>query len=296
MVFFFIDGTCKLNRFRRSFNPERFRGQVETSFGVRGHVRALKAATCRRTPKTRWTLAETTVQFRTMWRLFAAFLLSITPALAQGSATAYEALSVVSTQLGRGALNHIVSVTGVGGDPQPEKWKIILEDPDARGGARELQVADERIASDRPSGRRAAGSTEGATIDMARLNLDSSGAYAVASHTAEKSHTQFVTVSYTLRTDERGEPVWIVTLLSKSSRPVGTIYIGATRGTVRRTEGMFAGATMEDVENDYDRENKGGVISSAKTRIKEGFQRTQEEARGMFERVKRSFSDFISRE
>ena len=231
-----------------------------------------------------------------MWRLFAAFFLLITPALAQENATAYEALSVVGTQLGRGALSHVVSVTGVAGDPQPEKWKIILEDPGARSGVRELQITNERIASDRPAGRQAAGSTEGATIDTARLNLDSSGAYAVASHTAEKSHAQFATVSYTLRTDERGEPTWIITLLSRSSRPVGTIYIGATRGTVRRTEGMFAGATMEDVENDYDRENEGGVVSSVKTRIKEGFQRTQEEARDIFGRVKRSFSDFINRD
>ena len=231
-----------------------------------------------------------------MWRLFPAFLLLITPALAQENATAYEALSVVGTQLGRGALSHVVSVTGVEGDPQPEKWKIILEDPAARSRVRELQVTDERIASDRLAGRQAAGSTEGATIDTARLNLDSNGAYAVASHTAEKSHTQFTTVDYTLRTDGRGEPIWIVTLLSKSSRPVGTIHIGATRGTVRRTEGMFAGATMEDVENDYDREDKGGVIGSVKTRIKEGFHRTQEETRDMFDRVKRSFSDFINRD
>jgi hypothetical protein len=231
-----------------------------------------------------------------MWKSFPAFLLLITPALAQENATAYEALRVVGSELGSGALDHIVSVTGVEGSPQPERWKIILEDPGARGGVRELQVADDRIASNRSAGRRAAGSTERATIDMARLNLDSSGVYAVASHTAEKSNTQFATVSYTLRTDERGEPMWIVTLLNKSSHPVGTIYIGANRGTIRRTEGMFAGATMEDVENDYDREDEGGVFSSVKTRIKEGFHRTQEEARDMFERVKHSFSDFINRD
>jgi len=98
------------------------------------------------------------------------------------------------------------------------------------------------------------------------------------------------------RTDERGEPVWIVTLLGRSSRPVGTIYIGATHGTVKRTEGMFAGATMEDVENDYDQGEGTGVISDVKRNIKRTFRRTQEEARGMFERVKRSFSDFINRE
>jgi hypothetical protein len=257
---------------------------------------ACKIDNCR-CVKTRWTRAETTVQFRIMWRLFAAFLLLVTPALAQEEdATAYEALRVVGTQLGRGELNHIVSVIGVRGEPQPEKWKIILEDPGARAGVREVEIADGRITSDRTPGRSVTGSTEGATIDIARLNLDSSGAYAVASHTADKSHTSFATADYTLRTDERGEPVWIVTLLSRSSRPVGTIYIGATRGTVRRTEGMFAGATMEDVENDYDSGEESGPFSGVKRQIKHAFHRTQEEARDMFDRVKRSFSDFINRD
>src|SRR5438046_10543475 len=90
--------------------------------------------------------------------------------------------------------------------------KIILEDPRADGGVREIEVGDGRIASDRAPGRSVAGSTEGATIDTRRLNLDSSGAYAVASHTAQAAHTRFATVDYTLRTDDRGEPVRIVNL------------------------------------------------------------------------------------
>lgn len=230
-----------------------------------------------------------------MWKSFVALLLLVTPVWAQENATAYEALRVVGTQFGRGALNHIVSITGVKGAPQPEKWKIILEDPEGRG-VRELQVAEGKIGSDDRPDRSTTGSTEGATINVSRLNLDSSGAFALASHTAEASHTSFATTDYTLRTDERGEPIWIVTLLNRSSRPVGTIYIGATRGTVKRTEGMFAGATMEDVANDYDEEEGRGVISNVKKKIKHAFHRTQDEARGMFERVKRSFSDFINRE
>src|SRR5947207_5294855 len=231
-----------------------------------------------------------------MWKSFVVALLFVTPALAQEQATAYEALRVVGTQFGRGALKHLVSITGVEGNPQPEKWKITLDDPRAPGRVREVEVAAGRIASEGTPSRSIAGSTEGAMINTKRLNLDSNGAYAVASHTAEKSHTRFATASYTLRTDERGEPIWIVTLANKSSRPVGTIYIGATGGTVRRTEGMFAGATMEDVETDYDKQDEGGIIGSVKARIKHSFHRTQEEARGMFERVKRSFSDFINRE
>jgi len=230
-----------------------------------------------------------------MWRVWVGLLLLATPVFAEENATAYEALRVLGSEFGRDALHQIVSIRGTKGDPQPEKWKIVVEDPQG-GGVRELQVADGKIDSDDEADRDVAGSTEGATIDVSRLNLDSSGAYALASHTAEASHTSFATADYTLRTDGRGEPMWIVTLRNRSSRPVGTIYIGGTQGIVRRTEGMFAGATMEDVEGDYDQGEVTGVIRSAKRSIKHGFNKAQEEARGMFQKVKRSFSDFINRE
>ena len=229
-----------------------------------------------------------------MWRVWVGLLLLATPVWAEENATAYEALRVVGSELGRDALQQIVSIRGTKGDPQPEKWKIVVEDPQG-GGVREFQVADGKIDSDNEADRDVAGSAEGATIDVSRLNLDSSGAYAVASHTAEASHTSFATADYTLRTDDRGEPMWVVTLRNSSSRPVGTIYIGAMRGTVKRTEGMFAGATMEDVENDYDSDEESGPFRGVKRRIKDTFHRTQEEARDVFERVKRSFTDFINR-
>ena len=227
--------------------------------------------------------------------MWVGLLLLATPVWANENATAYEALRVLGSEFGHDALQQIVSIHGTKGNPQPEKWKIVVEDTQG-GGVRELQIADGRIDSDGEADRELAGSAEGMTIDVSRLNLDSSGAYAVASHTAEASHASFATADYTLRTDERGEPMWIVTLRSRSSRPVGTIYIGGTRGTVMRTEGMFAGATMEDVEGDYDQGEGPGVIRSAKRSIKHGFNRAQEEARGMFEKVRRSFSDFINRE
>src|SRR6476469_1571859 len=230
-----------------------------------------------------------------MWRVWVGLLLLATPVLAGENATAYEALRVVGSEFGRDALHQIVSISGTKGNPQPEKWKIVVEDPQG-GAGRELQVADGKIDSDNEGDRDVAGSAEGAMIDVSQLNLDSSGAYAVASHTAEASHTSFATADYTLRTDERGEPMWIVTLRNRSSRPVGTIYIGGTGGIVRRTEGMFAGATMEDVEGDYNQGQVTSVIRSAKRSIKHGFNRAQEEARGIFGKVRRSFSDFINRE
>ena len=84
-----------------------------------------------------------------MWKSLTAVLLLVTPALAQENATAYEALRVLGRQSGRGVLNHIVSVTGVKGDPEPEKWKIILADEGARGGVREVEIADAEVDVDR---------------------------------------------------------------------------------------------------------------------------------------------------
>jgi|SRR5581483_10080180 len=233
-----------------------------------------------------------------MFKFAAPLLFLVSSAFAQESGTAYEALRVVGTQLNRAYLDRVISVTGDGGNPQPATWKILVEDHQAHGGVREIEVTDGRISSERTPVRTVVGSAEGATLKTSKLNLDSSGAYTVASHTADRSHALFETASYTLRTDERGEPVWIVTLHARGGQPVGTIFIGANRGTVTRTEGMFAGATMQDVQTDRDvqpTDEGHGPLSHTKARIRESFQHAQDQARGMFDRVKRSFVDFINR-
>ena len=233
-----------------------------------------------------------------MSKLFPLLLLIVTPAFAQETGTAYEALRAIGTQLNRDYINHVISVTGTNGTPQPETWRILIENPRAGGAVREIEVRNGQIESQRTPSRTVIGSAADATIDTKRLNLDSSGAYAVASHTAEKSHTLFSTVSYTLRTNERGDPVWIVTLHKQSGRAVGTIYVGAAHGNVTRTEGLFTGASMEDVETERDSESNTddvrGIFNTTKSRISHAFYVAQEEARATFERVKRSFSDFIN--
>ena len=215
-------------------------------------------------------------------------------ALGQEQATAYEALRTVGAQFGRDSVNHVVSVSGAQGDPQPDTWRILFEDRRTRGGLREVEVRNGRISSERPPTDSVIGSAAGATINTAKLNLDSSGAFAVASHTADKSSTRFATANYTLRTDERGNPVWIVTLQSANGRPVGTIHIGANKGNVTRTEGMFAGANMDDVVDERE-PNNNAEDGTIRGRIRGMFDRAQDEARGMFDRTRRSFVDFINR-
>jgi len=236
-----------------------------------------------------------------MWKSLLASIVLATSALAQENPSAYEALKVVGTQLNRELMSRVISVTGVDGDPQPRTWKILVEEGRANGGVREITVEDNRVAAQRVPNRSVAGPTEGATINTAHLNLDSTGAYAVASHTAETSHVVFTFVSYTLRTDARGNPTWIVTLEDRSRRPVGTIHIKANDGRVSRVEGMYQGRNMEQVEEDgghvdsHDVTPAGDPEDNAVQRsIKRMYRKTKEDAVRMFNRVRRSFADFIA--
>jgi hypothetical protein len=232
-----------------------------------------------------------------MWKIFAALLVSGVAALAQNAPTAYDAMRAVGTQFGSDAVDRVIAISGVNGNPQPEKWNILLSDPGTRDGVREVQVTNGRITNQRSTTREATGAGRGPTVDTHKLNLDSSGAYEVASKTADSSHVPFALVNYTLRPDERGNPTWVVSLQSQSRRSLGTIYIGANKGTVTRTEGMFQGLPPDEVVEDqregnveYEaREGENQIVS----RAREMFYRARDSARETFKRVRRNFADFI---
>src|SRR5437868_12234445 len=239
-----------------------------------------------------------------MWKFLFASLLLAGPLIAQENASAYEALRVMGTQLNRQLVNRVVSVNGVEGEPQPRTWKILVEDKNAANGVREVVVEDNRVVSQRAPNKSVVGSTQGATINTSKLNLDSTGAYTVAAHTAETSHVTFSLTSYTLRTDDRGNPIWIVTLADRSNQPVGTIHIRASDGRISRVEGMYQGRNMEQVEVNPDIDNPPNDDQNADENsdeelvfkdIKRMFKRTTRDASRMFHKVQRSFTDFFNR-
>ena len=237
-----------------------------------------------------------------MSKLLGALLLIATPLFAQERPTAYQALRTVGTQLNRDFVQHVISVTGANGNSQPESWKILLDDARARGGVREVEVSNDRIVSERTPLRSSVEGSLGAVIDTAKLNLDSSGAYTVARQTAGKSHATFATADYTLRVDERGNPIWIVVLHRENGEPAGTIYIGANHGTITRTEGLFSGEDREPIvdeqpnderSSDLDDEDNDGDQNVIKLRIKRAFREARDEVKRTFYRVRRSFIDFF---
>ena len=235
-----------------------------------------------------------------MWKSLLASLFLVTPVLAQENPSAYEALRVVGTE-NRAMMNRIISVTGVDGDPQPRTWKILVADKNAASGVREITVGDNRVVSQRVPNQSVTGTSEGVTINTAKLNLDSTGAFTVANHTADTSHVTFKLVSYTLRTDTRGNPVWVVTLEDRSRKPVGTIHIKAHDGRVSRVEGMYQGRNMEQVEDegDLNKDSAGSEDDPEDNYVtrhaKRLFRQTRDDANRLFGKAKSSFKDFVSR-
>lgn len=246
-----------------------------------------------------------------MWRLLLGFALIVSPALAQEQGTAYDALRTIGTQLDRSMVSRVISVRGVNGDPQPETWTVLVADRTAAGGVREIEVSGGQIVAQRTPVDEGSASSARATISTSRLNLDSSGAFTVASYTADKSHVTFALVSYTLRTDPRGNPTWVVTLFDERRQPVGTIHIGANKGNVTRVENMFRGRNVPDVvqdapprrgdrrrevdDSEEEMETEDGDENVVKAEIKRLFRRTKRDAERLFERVERSFDDFFNR-
>ena len=228
-----------------------------------------------------------------MSKLLLALLLVGTPVLAQQRPTAYEAMRTVGKQLKRDFVNHVIEVSGTNGDPQPATWKILLDDSQARGGVREVEVGNDQIVSERTPLRSSVESSLGPVIDTAKLNLDSSGAYTLARQTAQKSHVNFATVDYTLRVDQRGNPIWMVALLRQNGEQAGKIFIGANHGTVTRTEGLFSGGDQTAMTAEQSDEASHEGANGDQNPVTHAFHQAGDDVKRTFFKVQRSFVDFF---
>jgi hypothetical protein len=160
--------------------------------------------------------------------LISSVLLSV-GAIARAEDTAYKALRAVGVKQGEKSLDHIVSISGRSGHPQPINWTVLVEDPTARGGLREFDVVASRINTERAPVKRPGGKP----IDLSNLNTDSDGAFTVAEAEARRHHVGFDVLDYRLASDPvSGKPVWTVTLLDEQQRLVGSVKISADNGNV----------------------------------------------------------------
>lgn len=165
------------------------------------------------------------------------FLLAQT--VSRGVDTAYTALRLVGKTNGSQTLDHVLELRGRGGAPHPEVWKIVMDDPKARGGIREVEVQRGRIIGERlPTSR-----PVGKPMNFNQLNLDSEGAFTIANQEAQKAGVSFARVDYMLKSGTGGgAPVWQVQLFDGRGGEVGMVQIAADNGAILRENGFAAHA------------------------------------------------------
>src|SRR5271166_200174 len=163
--------------------------------------------------------------------LFVLLAGALAPGCVLAQDTAYKALRAVGTKRGEKALNQVTALIGHSGKPQPVDWLVTLDDPAARGAARELDVVAGQISSERTPVHPAAGGLP--VIDLTKLNLDSDGAFQTAEREAKKNQVGFDSVNYKLSVEGASrDPVWTLELFDYDQRPVGTVRIAAGSGAL----------------------------------------------------------------
>jgi len=165
------------------------------------------------------------------WLFVPIVAVALSPGFVSAQDTAYKALRTIGTQRGEKALNQVIAISGQSGRPQPVDWRVVLEDPTARGGVRELDIVSGQISSERTPVRPS--QTRSRPIDLTKLNLDSDGAFRAAEQEASRKQVGFDSVNYQLAADgATGQPIWTLEIFDYEQRPVGTVKIAASNGTL----------------------------------------------------------------
>jgi hypothetical protein len=173
-------------------------------------------------------------------------LLGVASAFAGNAGSAIAAMQTVASQpVSQNAA--FIELRGQRGDPMPSDWTVLLADPSARGGVREITVAEGRITSERTP---LAGYSDVATrpaIDRTKVSVDANSVFDIAHSEAVSSRVGFHWLDYTLATNpETFLPEWTVRLYDSSGSLAGTLRIAAQGGAVIEPLQPIEGADSED--------------------------------------------------
>jgi hypothetical protein len=177
-------------------------------------------------------------------------LLGACPAFAGNAGSAIAALQAVASNpaVQNSAL---IELSGRRGDPVPPEWTILLADPSARGGVREMTVAAGQITSERTPLVGYSGVASRPALDRTKVSVDANSVFDIAQREAVAARIGFHWIDYSLATNPATfQPEWTVHLYDSSGSTAGTLRIAALGGSV--------------IEPILPREVSGGETSSRK--------------------------------
>ena len=185
-------------------------------------------------------------------------LLAAGAALAGNAGSAIAALQLVASQP-VAANAAFIELRGQRGDPMPSEWTILLADPSARGGVREIAVASGKIVSERTPLAGYSGIASRPALDRSKVSVDSNSVFDIAHGEAVSSRLGFHWLDYTLATNPATfQPEWTVRLYDSSGSLAGTLRLAAQGGAVIEPLVPAEGLQAQDVSSD----RPGGLVGT----------------------------------
>jgi hypothetical protein len=160
------------------------------------------------------------------------FIFGAATSFAGNAGSAIAALQMAASQPSAGNAAFI-ELRGQRGDPMPPEWTILLADPSARGGVREIAVASGRIISERTPLAGYSGIASRPALDRSKVSVDANSVFDIAHGEAVASRLGFHWLDYTLATNPATfQPEWTVRLYDSSGSLTGTLRIAAQGGAI----------------------------------------------------------------
>ena len=172
-------------------------------------------------------------------------LLCTSSAFAGNAGSAILALRAVADQP-YAASATIVELKGERADPMPAEWQILLADPSARAGVREVSVANGAITSERTPLKGFQNVSEMPGIEIADVSVDSSSLFQSVQQHANDARVAFHWLDYTLRiAAATSGAVWTIRLYDEMGAIVGTMGVAAQGGAIVQSIQMPDGSPVK---------------------------------------------------
>ncbi len=144
----------------------------------------------------------------------------------QNATTALSALKL----LPKAELKRIARIEAREGNPTPERWYILVHNPDEESGLREYVVAGGEVVAKRALSQFAEVVKAVEVIGNDGLRMDSDRVGRLAQQYAVANNVVPATINYQLRKDDNdGTPVWNVTCMDGDGKALGGIVVAANK-------------------------------------------------------------------
>jgi hypothetical protein len=139
-------------------------------------------------------------------------------------------------------LGNLARIEAFDGSPVPERWHILVYEPESKTGVKEYVVAKGQLATSREISQFAETLSQADVIGEGPVQVDSDKLAGMAKDFAEANDLEVAKMSYHMGRQVPGaEPTWQVRCLDDGDKVVGTLVVNSQTGSVLSHEG-FASA------------------------------------------------------